>query len=159
MLMFTPVQLCANRKHDFLHVAQWHCPGTSPSQIILTKKGKGGNGCGADSAVLIRGTAKNPFDWSMGCPTRTPVHGPWKPDSQNNVNIKNISLKTMWNGLTDVTGRHVEQPHACCRLSLGGHRLPACGHAREAPASKQAAPTLPLFCLFHMKVCKKQVSK
>lgn len=55
MLMFTSVQLCANRKHDFLHDSgTMTSPGMSPSQIILTKKrgGEAGNRCGADSAVL-----------------------------------------------------------------------------------------------------------
>lgn len=39
MLMFTSVQLCAHRKHDFLHDSgTMTYPGMSPSQIILTKK-------------------------------------------------------------------------------------------------------------------------
>lgn len=73
MLMFTSLQLCANRKHDFLHDGGTvTCPGMSPSQIILTKKrGEGGNRCGADSKVS-RGTDKNPFDWIMGFPAPTP---------------------------------------------------------------------------------------
>lgn len=43
--MFTSVQLCANRKHDFLHDSgTMTSPGMSPSQIILTKKGGGRRG-------------------------------------------------------------------------------------------------------------------
>lgn len=53
------------------------CPGMSPSQIILTKKkGKGETDVELTLQCLIRGTAKNPFDWSTGFPAHTPVHSP-----------------------------------------------------------------------------------
>lgn len=133
--------------------AQWHCPGTSPSQIILTTEGEGDD-VELTPQCLLGGTARNPFDWSMGFPTPTPVRGPWGPDSQNNVTIENITLKTMWNGLIDAMGWRVEQPHTCVQAQSGRPQAPACGHAREAPASKQAAPTSPLSVSFTWKCVK-----
>lgn len=77
MLMFTSVQRCANRKHVFLHdgstmTLSWHV--SFPNNT--DKKGEGETNVGLTPQCLIAGTAKNPFDWSMGSPTRTPVHGP-----------------------------------------------------------------------------------
>lgn len=109
--MFTSVQLCANRKHDILHDSgTMTCPGMSPSQIILTKKrGKAEEQMwGSLRSAWSEALLKIPLIGAQIFPAHTPVHGPRKPDIQNNVNIENISLKTMWNGLIDVTGQHVE---------------------------------------------------
>ena len=136
----------------------------SSSQIILTKKKKEkeqeedkmwdwlGSAC--------RGTTKNPFDWNLGLPLSTPVCGPRKPNIHNNVNIENISLKTMWNGLTDAARRGSRTaPHALPASVQGGRRPPAHGRGEGGRQlqNKRHQPRLPLLSLFHMKVCKKQI--
>lgn len=161
--MFTSVQLCANRKTWFSAWGQhndmsWH---VSFPNNTDKKKGKGETDVELTLQCLIRGTAKNPFDWSTGFPAHTPVHSPWQPDTQNNVNIENISLKN-----------DVEWPHRCDGAAWGTAPHVCAGSVQEATGSqrvavqgrhqlqnKQCQPRPFFLTLFHMKVCKKQVSK
>lgn len=115
----------------------------SSSQIILTQKEKM-----CDWLIsACRGTIKNPFDWSLGFPPSTPMCGPGKPNICNNVNIENISLKTMWNGLINAVGQESRTaPHAVPGSVQGGRRLPACGHGEGGHQlqNKRHQPRLPL---------------
>lgn len=80
MLLFTSVQLCASKKPDFPHddSTKTHS-GMSPSQIILTKKKKRKKvGLTPRCQCLLRGTTKNPFDWSMGLPAQHTFVWPMK---------------------------------------------------------------------------------
>lgn len=67
-------------------------PSMSPSQIILTKKK---NICGTDSSVLIEALLKIPLIGEWGFLLSTPVCSLGKPNIHYNVNIENISLKTI----------------------------------------------------------------
>lgn len=68
----------------------------------------------------------------------------------------------MWNGLTDAAGQGSGTAlHAVPASVQGGRRLPARGHSEgghQLQNKRHLLVSLSL-SLFHMKVCKKQISK
>lgn len=155
MRMFTSVQPRAKRKRDLLH------DGTSqhsPSQIILTNR-KDVDWLGS----AWGGATRIPLIGAWGFPLSTPVRGPGKPNIHNNVKIENISLKTMWNGLINAVGQGSRTAwhavsQAQSREAVGSQLAAA---AREGASFKISGTNLVSLSLsfFHMKVCKKQISK
>lgn len=160
MLMFTCVQLCATRKQALLqrdstdvsrHVS-------FPNNTDWKNKNQK-HDMGLTPQCSLRGTTKIPLIGAWGFPLSTPVCGPWEPNIHNNVNIENISLKTMWNGLIDTSGRGSRM--ACAQAQPRRPQAPGvwpCEGGRQLQNKRHQPRSLSL-SLFHMKVCKKQISK
>lgn len=89
MLIFTSVQLRAKRKCDFLH------DDTSQHVSFPNNTDKKKNICGTDLSVLIEALLKIPLIGEWGFLLSTPVCSLGRPNIHYNVNIENISLKTI----------------------------------------------------------------